>query len=103
MSTLPFLKARYARALPTTTLTTKGALQADSIAFGGPTTVQDYSVWTLADSFHPAFHVGNNGFALRRISSGRLRIRLRTVTSGAQVYEVVGGEVWWLRDAGVCD
>jgi hypothetical protein len=27
----------------------------------------------------------------------------RTVTSGAQKYEVIGGQVGWLRDAGVCD
>ena len=29
--------------------------------FGGLTIVRDYSVQTLADRYHPAFHVGNTG------------------------------------------
>ena len=39
-----------------------GCTLAVRIAYGGLTIVQDCSAWTLADSFHPAFHVGNTGF-----------------------------------------
>jgi hypothetical protein len=33
----------------------------DSVAFRGLTIVRNCSAWTLADSFHPAFHAGNSG------------------------------------------
>src|ERR1700682_1304949 len=36
------------------------------VTFLGLTIVRDDSVWTLTDSYHPAFHVGNMGFKSRR-------------------------------------
>ncbi len=43
------------------------------------------------------------GKSVIRHTPARLDIRSRTVTSGAQKYEVIGGQVGWLRHAGVCD
>jgi len=43
----------------TTTLTTKGVYSGGRCSLGRLTIVRNRSAWTLSESFHPAFHVGN--------------------------------------------